>query len=337
MAGLVEKIWFENHPLGYFGAPLLWPLSRIFSLIARYRRRQFLQSPQIAYRAPVPVIVVGNITAGGNGKTPLVLWIVSQLKAHGFNPGVVSRGYGGQSKVYPVVLNDQSRPDQVGDEPVLIHQRTQCPVAVSPNRQQAIESLLPLGIDIIVTDDGLQHYKMARDLEFVVVDGERRFGNQHFIPMGPLREGLDRLASVDRVICNGGKAEVNELKMTLKPSYFVNVRTGETCQPAQLFEPIAMAGIGNPTRFFQTLMQLGVQPSQCHSFADHFAFDLEMLLALARPDQSLVMTEKDAVKCRCLLENNQEIQNWWYLPVDAHFEDAAQTELLNLMTALKEK
>ncbi len=339
MAGWIEKIWFDRHPLGYLGAPLLWPLSKLFAVIAYLRRRYFIVSPHLSYRAPIPVVVVGNITAGGNGKTPLVIWLVEKLKEKGFTPAVISRGYGGKSKVYPVIVNEDSTPDEVGDEPVLIYQRTQCLVAVSPVRKDSINALLPLGADIIISDDGLQHYQMARDLEFVVVDGKRRFGNENSIPMGPLRENLTRLKCVDRIICNGEKAKKNELSMKLIPHHFVNVMTGEKCLPERFSftSCVAMAGIGNPARFFTTLKKLGITASAYYPFMDHQRFELKKLLSLTSSSQSLLMTEKDAVKCRYLIKENQEILNWWYLPVDAHFSDAAATDLLTLITTLRKK
>ncbi len=337
MARWIEKIWFDKHPLAYLAAPLLWPLSKLFATIVAFRRRYFLAHPHLSYKAPVPVVVVGNISVGGNGKTPLVIWLVEQLRARGFHPGVVSRGYGGNAKIYPLVLNETSVPDEVGDEPVLIFKRTQCPISVSPKRQEAIEALLPLGIDIIISDDGLQHYQMARDLELVVVDGKRRFGNRHYLPMGPLREGIARLEHVNRVICNGGLAHENEMQMQLVPRHLVNLQTGESILVEQLKTAVAMAGIGSPARFFNTLEQLGIYPEAYIAFPDHQAFDLNSLLALTPNGEQLLMTEKDAVKCRELIKDKQVITHWWYLPVDASFDEKEALDLLELIVSLKEK
>lgn len=337
MARWIEKIWFDNHPLGYLSAPLLWPLSKLFAAIVAMRRRYFLAHPHLSYNAPVPVIVVGNISVGGNGKTPLVIWLVEQLRIKGFQPGVVSRGYGGNAKVYPLVLDKTSVPNEAGDEPVLIFKRTQCPVAVSPKRQEAIEAILPLGVNIIISDDGLQHYQMARDLELVVVDGKRRFGNKQYLPMGPLREGVSRLSSVSRVICNGGFAHENEMQMHLIPRHFVNVQTGECILPEQMKAAVAMAGIGSPARFFNTLEQLGIKTDACIGFSDHQTFELDSLLALTPDKQPLLMTEKDAVKCRELIKEKQAIDHWWYLPVDASFDEKEELDLIELIISLKEK
>ncbi|KXF81961.1 tetraacyldisaccharide 4'-kinase [Enterovibrio coralii] len=336
MAGLIEKIWFENHPLGLVSAPLLWPLSKLFGAIARKRRQAFLDGKSESYRAPVPVIVVGNITVGGNGKTPVVIWLVEQLKAQGLNPGVVSRGYGGKADSYPFVLDDTTSTEEAGDEPVLIFQRTGAPVAISPVRSEAVKALLPLGVDIIITDDGLQHYKLDRDIEFVIVDGERRFGNEHYMPFGPLREQTDRLDSVDFIVCNGGEVQSGELAMCLKPSELVNIKTGEKVLASALNDAVAMAGIGNPQRFFNTLESLGVSPVHCEPFADHKAFEFTQLEALANKGQHLLMTEKDAVKCRRFVQQHPNIENWWYLPVDAHFSDEAATQMINTILKVKD-
>lgn len=317
--GLVDKLWYKNHPLAWLAAPLLWPLRLLFSVLSRRRRAAFLSGRSPSYRPPVPVVMVGNITAGGNGKTPVVIWLVEQLKAAGMKPGVVSRGYGGNAKNYPVVLNNKSGPEMAGDEPVLIYQRTGVPVAISPKRCEAVKALLALGVDIIITDDGLQHYKLARDIEFVVVDGARRFGNGHLIPQGPLREKTDRLETVDFIVCNGGQAQCGEISMYLKPHLLVNLKTGQKVEANTLSNAVAMAGIGHPQRFFNTLLAQGVSLQHCAPFSDHHRFDFVQLDALASRGEHLIMTEKDAVKCRTWVQNRQDIDNWWYLPVDAHF------------------
>jgi lipid-A-disaccharide kinase (EC 2.7.1.130) len=199
---MLEQLWFgHQRPLW---SVLLRPLSALFGLVACHRRRQYLRGKTRRYSSPVPVIVVGNIMIGGNGKTPFVIWLVEQLKAHGYRPGVVSRGYGGKSEQYPLLLSQTTPPRTAGDEPVLIARRTQVPVCVDPNRSEAVKRILQEGVDIVVTDDGLQHYQLDRDIEIVIIDGQRRFGNGHYLPLGPLRESLDRLESVDMLVTNGG-------------------------------------------------------------------------------------------------------------------------------------
>lgn len=336
MAKLIENIWFNDHRLGVIAAPILWPLSQLFGFFARRRRRAFLTGINGCYRAPIPVIVVGNITVGGNGKTPVVIWLVEQLIAHGMKPGVVSRGYGGKRAVYPLVLNDATSAETAGDEPVLIYQRTGVPVAISARRADAVKALLPLGVDIIITDDGLQHYQLDRDIEFVIIDGERRFGNGHYLPQGPLREQIDRLQSVDFMVCNGGTPGPMERGMFLKPSQLVNLKTGEKANANAFSNVVAMAAIGYPARFFNTLLSLGITLKHCAPFADHHAYNLEELEALASKSTPLLMTEKDAVKCRALRKQRPDIDNWWYLPVDAQFSPQDTLDIINTIKKVKD-
>ncbi len=190
---------------------------RLYGLVSGVIRLSYRLGWQKAWRAPVPVVVVGNLTAGGNGKTPVVIWLVEQLQQRGIRVGVVSRGYGGKADRYPLVLDDRTSTALAGDEPVLIHQRTGAPVAVAPLRSDAVKALLSAhDLQMIVTDDGLQHYKLARDREIVVIDGVRRFGNGWWLPAGPMRERASRLQSVDAVIVNGGVARPGEIPMRLR-------------------------------------------------------------------------------------------------------------------------
>ncbi|PMH45001.1 tetraacyldisaccharide 4'-kinase [Vibrio sp. 10N.286.49.B3] len=320
---MIEKIWFENHPLKYLLWPLLWPLSVIFLWISRLRRRRFLQLREKSYRAPLPVIIVGNITAGGNGKTPVVIWLVETLLAQGYRPGVVSRGYGGKAPSYPLILSSETPAAYSGDEPRLIYKRTGVPVAVAPKRADAVKALLDREVDVIVTDDGLQHYALDRDIEFSIIDGVRRFGNQHMIPAGPLREELTRQCDVDFIINNGGAAQESEILMTLQPSLAVNLVSGETKPVTELEGLVAFAGIGHPPRFFKTLQNLGAQLVHSQGFADHQDFTLAELESLASKGSNLIMTEKDAVKCDQFSQSN-----WWYLPVSAQFRAKDQQRIL---------
>ena len=199
-----------------FGSYRLFSL--LFWLISQLRHALFCLGIKSSYRAPKPVIIVGNLSVGGNGKTPVVVWLVEELKKRGLRVGVISRGYGGKSKTYPLFVTENTRPIEGGDEPVLIAKRTNAPVVISPNRQQAIELLLSQAeCDIIVSDDGLQHYKLQRDLEIVVMDAERALGNGFVLPAGPLRELPSRLKSVDFVITNGGKISIQMQLCILYP------------------------------------------------------------------------------------------------------------------------
>ncbi|WP_147196631.1 tetraacyldisaccharide 4'-kinase [Pantoea sp. MBD-2R] len=324
---MIERIWSGRSALWL----LLLPLSWLYGLIANLIRLSYRWGWRKAWRAPVPVVVVGNLTAGGNGKTPVVIWLVQALQQRGFKPGVVSRGYGGKADRYPLVLNAQTTTAQAGDEPVLIYQRTGAAVAVSPRRKEAVQALLQQDdIDIIITDDGLQHYALARDFEIVVIDGKRRFGNGWWLPAGPMRERASRLRSVNAVITNGGEALENEISMQLVPARAVNLKTGITQPVSSLTGVVAMAGIGHPPRFFATLRQQGVILEKEVPFADHHAYSESQLTSLVTPEQTLLMTEKDAVKAR-----HFAAANWWYLPVNADFPPAQSDDLLSRIAALK--
>lgn len=323
---MIERIWSGRSPLWL----LLLPFSWLYGLISNGIRLSYQLGWRKVWRASVPVVVVGNLTAGGNGKTPVVIWLVEALQRQGLRVGVVSRGYGGKAERYPLLLDAATTTAQAGDEPVLIYQRTQAPVAVSPVRREAVQALQSGGnIDVIVTDDGLQHYALARDFEIVVVDGERRFGNGWWLPAGPMRERAGRLNSVDAVIVNGGSASGNEIAMQLQPGAAINLKTGQA-QPLSAFDQVvAMAGIGHPPRFFNTLARQGVMPIRLLAFADHQAYSEAELRALTTDSQALIMTEKDAVKCRQFAQDN-----WWYLPVDAQLSAAPAAELINKITSL---
>ncbi len=318
---MLEQLWFgHQRPLW---SVLLRPFSALFGLVARHRRCQYLRGKTRRYSAPVPVIVVGNIMIGGNGKTPFVIWLVEQLKAHGYRPGVVSRGYGGKPEQYPLLLSQTTPPRTAGDEPVLIARRTQVPVCVDPNRSEAVKRILQEGVDIVVTDDGLQHYRLDRDIEIVIIDGQRRFGNGHYLPLGPLRESLDRLESVDMLVTNGGTPQGQEWGMHLVPGLAVNLRTGQRCQASMLPQVVAVAGIGHPPRFFNTLQQMGVTPVYSQGINDHQTLNADELDSLSKKGQHLLMTEKDAVKYQGIAQDN-----WWYLPVEARLPDEAAQAVL---------
>ncbi len=328
---VVEKIWFENHPLRYLLWPILWPLSKVFGWLSQRRRAKFDSGEKTSYRAPVPVVVVGNITAGGNGKTPVVVWLVEQLQALGYTPGVVSRGYGAKAERYPLLVTETVTPQECGDEPKLIHSRTQAPVAVDPVRSEAVKLLLEQEVDVVVTDDGLQHYALQRDIEISVVDGKRRFGSEDLIPLGPLREPVERLEDVDFIITNGGSAQTDEIAMTLTPADAINLITGEKRAVSELNQLVAFAGIGHPPRFFNTLESLGADVVRTQGFADHQDFDQNEIIKLSSIGENVIMTEKDAVKCQSFAQ-----ENWWYLPVSAEFSSQDKTRILNRIKEVME-
>lgn len=316
------KIWQKRTIITW----ILSPLSLLFYLVSSVRRCFFCKNFIKSYRSPIPVLIIGNISVGGNGKTPLVIWLVEKLQQKGINVGVISRGYGGNTNDFPQLVTKQSLAEQVGDEPVLIVQRTHVPLAISPNRQQSIELLLKeYNLDLIIADDGLQHYKLQRDLEWVVIDGERRFGNGFVIPAGGLRELPSRLKSVEALICNGGKAKENEHQMVLKAQYAINLKTQQKVllESLKTQSCVAMAGIGYPPRFFNMLANLGFNLTASYPFLDHKSYTQDELLPLANQDQLLLMTEKDAVKCQNFAQDN-----WWFIPVDATFSADSEKQLL---------
>jgi tetraacyldisaccharide 4'-kinase len=306
---------------------LLYPLSVVFRCVVALRRAAYARSLLRPQRVDAAVIVVGNVTVGGTGKTPLVLWLTEFLIQHGLTPGIVSRGYGASLREATAVT-PASDPAHVGDEPVLLAQRSGCPVWVARDRAAAARALLHAhpGCGVIVSDDGLQHYGLARDMEIAVIDGTRALGNGLMLPAGPLREPASRLREVDAVVVNGGSRAVGSGKhavaLKLEGRVFRNLLNPHHAVGAEHFQRRrvhALAGIGNPQRFFDHLHALGLEFS-AHPFPDHHAFvrgDLEFADC-----DAVVMTEKDAVKCARFANETQ-----WVLRVDA-VPDARLGELV---------
>ncbi len=246
--------WYTGHP----ALALLAPLEALYRQVVQRKRARFIAGEGDIYRAPVPVIVVGNITVGGTGKTPMILWLIEQCQQRGLKVGVVSRGYGAKPPAFPWrVAADQSAA-VAGDEPLLIVQRSGVALMIDPDRSRAVQALLEAEpLDLILSDDGLQHYRLARDLELVLVDAARGFGNQRCLPAGPLREPMQRLQSVDALLYNGVSSDPQDaFAFTLQPTQLINVRSGES-RPLDHFPAgqalHGVAGIGNPQRFFNTL------------------------------------------------------------------------------------
>lgn len=308
LSSWLQHSWYADKPMR-----VLVPFSRLFLYLAKKRKQKYFSGAKEVWRAPVPVVVVGNINVGGVGKTPFVIWLVQHLQSLGYKPGVVSRGYGGQSNHYPVLLNSESDPKQVGDEPKMLFDRLSCPVAVDPVRVRAVQNLLLAnqGVDIIVADDGLQHYALGRDVEIVVIDGARGLGNGYCLPAGPLREPAERLSTVDFVIANGENPQgLTRYTMRLVPKYIEHLHSKEQRPLAWLKNRRvrAIAGIGNPQRFFSSLNNLGAQ-LEPHSFSDHHKFSIKDFAFVEK--KTLIMTEKDATKCREL-----DLQDAWFLSVE---------------------
>jgi tetraacyldisaccharide 4'-kinase len=322
LARWAVDIWYKDAFLGI----LLLPFAYIFSDVVRVRRFLYRKGILKSHTLPVPVIVVGNITVGGTGKTPLIIWLAELLKNSGHKPGIISRGYGGQADTWPQIVTGNSDVNKVGDEALLLARQTRLPVVVGPSRVDAAKKLLD-GFDcnVLLSDDGLQHYKLNRDIEIAVVDGERRFGNGYCLPAGPLREPIERLSSVDFVVVNGEKYAGHEFSMQLVGYMVVNINTGEQ-KPLQDFRDVdchALAGIGNPERFFKLLESNGLSFTS-HSFPDHYQFDhSDIEFGDYKP---VFMTEKDAVKCTGFAGPYH-----WFLPVKAVPELSFGQQFLDLL------
>jgi tetraacyldisaccharide 4'-kinase len=309
LAERLTTAWYAGHP----ALVLLRPLEWLYRAVLQRKRARFLAGEGEIYRAPVPVLVVGNITVGGTGKTPLILWLIEHCRSRGLRVGVVSRGYGAQPPSLPWRVRADDSASVAGDEPLLIVQRSGVPLMIDPDRGRAVASLLRAEqLDLILSDDGLQHYRLARDLELVLIDAARGLGNRRCLPAGPLREPLERLHSVDALLYNGASEDPQGgYSFNLQPQALINLLSGET-RSLEHFPPgqalHAVAGIGNPQRFFNTLEGLHWRPVR-HAFADHAPYSAEVLNF--SPALPVVMTEKDAVKCRAFAA-----PDWWYLAVD---------------------
>jgi len=272
-------------------------------------------------RIGVPVIVVGNITVGGTGKTPLVNWLARRLAKAGHRPGIVSRGYGGRAADGPRQVSADGDPAELGDEAVLLARCAACPVVVDRDRVRGARALATQhGCNVVLSDDGLQHYRLGRDIEIAVVDGDRRQGNGYCLPAGPLREPQSRLRRVDLVVVNGA-ARSGERTMTLRPKAFLNLRRDVSLPLDELRgkRVHAVAAIGNPGRFFRTLRELGLEPIE-HAHRDHHRFvSAELQFGDSLP---LIMTEKDAVKCARL-----DGVAGWFLAVDVEVDESVFSDV----------
>ena len=329
--GALVSSWYE--PAGT--RRWLAPVGRLYEWASLRRRERYRSGRKTVWRAPVPVLVAGNITVGGNGKTPFVVWLARHLRDAGWRPGIVARGYGGgRAAHYPLEVTANTPWQEAGDEPPMIAARTGCPVVVAPDRVAAVKQLLAThDCDIVVSDDGLQHYALGRTIEFALVDGVRRLGNGLCLPAGPLREPAQRLASVDLVISTGAPAglRADELVMVLRPTRLVHVYASFERPVCWLRGQVvhAFAAIGNPGRFFDALRDLGAVVVE-HAFADHQPLQMADLQHGA--DAVIVMTEKDAMKCRDLAADALP-QSIWYLEIDACFADYAVAQIDRTLAA----
>lgn len=311
----------------YRGDWWLWflrPIELLFRTAAAVRRGLYRNGFLKTFRAEKPVVVIGNITVGGTGKTPVVIALVEALQQSGIRPGVVSRGYGATGNIFPHKVTANSEATQCGDEPLLIYRRTGVPCVVSPDRAEAVSALLEqTEVDIVLSDDGLQHYALQRDLEIVLIDGQRGLGNGFCLPAGPLREPPSRLHSVDAVLYRNGTDPATSV--SYRQDVWVNLHTGEQ-RPLQAFSNseklTAIAGIGQPEQFFSALQELGIK-ADTRTFPDHHHYcAADFTWTGGRP---ILMTEKDAVKCAPLTGSEA-----WYLRISAQLPGAVIDQVASL-------
>jgi len=318
------RFWYRRGAIAW----LLWPVSLLFGLVVLFRKLFYKLRIFRSAHPGIPVIVVGNITVGGSGKTPLVIWIAEFLKAKGWSPAIVSRGYKGRKNELPRAATIASEAADVGDEPIVLSRRSGCPVWVGADRLQAIAALRAANpdVNVVILDDGLQHYRLRRDLEIAVVDG-RGVGNGFLLPAGPLREPAWRLRTVDAVVANG-MAHKQDFTMLLDGDTLHRMTDARERRPLKAFagqKVHAVAGIGDPKRFFVQIGKAGVQVVP-HPFPDHHPFKPDELdFGDALP---VLMTEKDAVKLR-----HAARPEWWVLPVTARLDAAFGNWLLRRLAA----
>lgn len=323
MRGWLERVWYG----GASGGALLIPLGWLFAVIVSLRRYLYRLGAMRSVNPGAPVIIVGNINVGGTGKTPLTLWLAGRLAERGWKPGIVSRGYGGEPGRLPLRVAADSDPARVGDEPLLMARHARCPVFVHPDRVSAARAAVDAGANVIVADDGLQHYRLARNFEIVVFDSDRGLGNGRCLPAGPLREPPSRLETVDQVFSQGLSDIDHAIGFALLPDAAINLEDGSTRSLAEFAGQAvyALAGIGNPSRFFRMLRDAGIKVIE-HPLADHAEPSQQ---ELNPPDTLPVfMTEKDAVKCQARAGRRH-----WYVPVTLRIEASEAARFLEALEA----
>ena len=322
-AELLNDIWYGKSPMRY----ALLPVAAVYRGLARLRRTAYQRGWRPTVEVAVPVIVVGNVSVGGTGKTPFVIWLADQLKQRGRKVGIVTRGYRGKGTQWPRAVAADSDPEEVGDEPVLLARRTRCPVVAGPDRVACVEALLEnTRVDVVLSDDGLQHYRLARAFEIAVVDGARGMGNGLCLPAGPLREPPSRLQEVDAIVVNGagwGHAGVFRADAIVTKVYHLKDGAERTLESFRDKPVHAVAGIGNPQRFFDLLLDANLDV-EAHPLEDHAEITLDQL-TFDEPGAVLI-TEKDAVKCEHLKANGV-----WCVVVDFKFDADSASRLMRLV------
>jgi len=323
MIKYIQYSWYNKSKITIILKPLSWIFCSIVFIRKFLYRLKFFKS----YQLSVPVIIVGNITVGGNGKTPLVIWLTDKLKQSGYRPGIISRGYGGQAKKWPQQVRPDSDPLIVGDEAIVISRRTNCPMAVGPDRVETGRALLKYSnCDVIISDDGMQHYRLKREIEIAVVNGYLKFGNNLCLPAGPLREPIKRLDEVSFVVTNNGKSNNEDFSMRYIGDELVALHDTKNRIKLSHFKSQkihAVAAIANPDLFYKALIEIEIDIIE-HTFIDHHIFKIEDFIF--EDELPIIMTEKDAVKC-CRFN----IKNCWYLPITCEVSNSLELSILNLL------
>jgi tetraacyldisaccharide 4'-kinase len=321
-----DSIWYGKHPLRLALAPFSW----LFCAIVKVRQRAYRHGLLTRQKFPIPVIIAGNITIGGTGKTPLVIWLGQFLKKQGFKPGIVSRGYGGRAEKWPQLVYPDSEPNIVGDEALLLARHSGCPVVVAPKRIKAVQTLLENdGCDLIISDDGLQHYALHRDIEIAVLDDIRRYGNKRCLPAGPLREPMTRLKQIDFIVTKGAAlSQEFSMQYDLKPlQRVIDDNVSQSLAELRGQTVHAVAGIGHPAKFFTRLRDNGLK-LRSHEFPDHHYYSQTDIHF--NDDKPVIMTEKDAVKCRHFAGPQH-----WYLPIEARLPNLFGERLLHKLKGIQ--
>jgi len=329
MIKYIQFSWYNESKITVFLKPLSWLYCSIVFIRKNLYRFKVLKS----YQLSVPVVIVGNITVGGNGKTPLVIWLADKLKQSGYRPGIISRGYGGQAKKWPQQVRPDSDPLIVGDEAIVISRRTACPMAVGPDRVETGRALVKYSnCDIVISDDGMQHYRLKRNIEIAVVNAYTQFGNELCLPAGPLREPIKRLDKVNFIVTNGSLNESDKNKLKVKTEYNMQYEGNElhalhdeknivSLSDFKNKKVHVVTAIANPERFFETLKSFGIEIVE-HVYIDHYIFS-ESDLSFS-DELPVIMTEKDSVKCRRF-----KIKNCWYLPITCKISNSLELNILN--------
>jgi tetraacyldisaccharide 4'-kinase len=328
-----SRYWYRAswHPINI----ILLPFSWLFQIISNLRKKCYQIGLFKIQKTTKPVIVVGNITVGGTGKTPFVIWLAERLRSLGYHPGIISRGVGGKRQKTPCVIDEYSKASDVGDEALLLAKKSGCPVVIGINRPNVLKKLLQdHECDIVISDDGLQHYRLGRDIEIALVDATRQFGNQQLLPAGPLREKISRLHEIDFVVVNGASSchisGIDTFQMRLEPIEFVSVKNEANRLPLDAFlekKIHAVSGIGHPQQFFLMLQSMKLNIIS-HAFPDHYLYSRNDF-DFAESD-FIIMTEKDAVKCLSFAD-----ERFWYLKVNVHVSEMLEISLLKKLQAIK--